>query len=114
MRTRQLSFTNRDSTSYSRARENGIVIRPHGRFTYRVRLTDSADQHVCYLAQDRGSYAGNCDCLGYEYHENVCAHLWAIYLSAEMGVVEIPDAMEALTDGPMCPHCGHDLDPRNT
>lgn len=96
------------SDSYRRPRENGAVIRPAGRFTYFVRLTDSDESHETRIAHDGNDFTGLCHCKGFLYSDEgkPCAHLWALHNADQHGTIEIKDVSDALTGTIYCPMCG--------
>lgn len=105
----QLDFSEASGTSYNRAYSEGMVIRPRGRFTYLVRLTDSDDSHIAKIAVDNG-FVGTCGCKGYKHHDTPCAHLWALYVAQKREVIDIPNVREALSSPEKCPRCGMSVD----
>lgn len=111
-KARALPFEDFDGSAV-RAMSVGAIIRPYPNTSrFDVALTDREPDttHQVRLAYDgqMETYHGSCDCAGFRYHADACAHLWAVYVGETRGACSTP-AIEELADGtPTCPLCGED------
>lgn len=101
-----LEFRNRESGSYQRTEDAGMIVQTRGHFRWDVSITDSKNPHTVVLFWDRGDLRGGCDCRGFEYKHGACAHLWSIWRAAEFGTATIHKLEDALDGSPDCPMCG--------
>lgn len=111
--TRETRLLDFDKTgSWARAKENGAVIKPRSRANFVVRLTDSDDGHDTTLIYDPETdrYRGYCTCRGFQYHDQVCAHLWALKIAETRNALNIPTGKELLEKPDHCPQCGRGYD----
>jgi hypothetical protein len=102
------------SSSYTRPRRSGVVIRPRGRFRYVVSITDEpVDTRRAHHAElyretvtSGPEFRGRCSCKGFAFHAGPCAHLWGLKLAVEHETVELSELSDALDGAPTCPTCG--------
>lgn len=104
--TEPVEFDQRQAAgSFERARDDLAVLRHHGRFAWRIQITDGGE-HMAVLYRDNGRLMAGCDCQAWEWRDKPCAHLWAIYLANEMGIETIHDVEDGLGAAGQCPTCG--------
>lgn len=90
--------------SYERATGTSRVIYRIGRWNWVVQFEDSDTAHPVEVIREGDTWRGICQCPHYQQTGETCAHLWAVYLAANAGVLEVSGVNEALTSDE-CPVC---------
>lgn len=104
--TLDFSTACRDSDSFQRTEDYGMVVNPVGRFQFDVAITDSHNLHRVQMYVADHGLEGRCDCKGFKYSEGPCAHLWSVHKADTYGAVEVAPLRAALDGTPECPTCG--------
>jgi hypothetical protein len=84
----------KDTSQRSRAVENfddALIAPEEGMGRYQVELPDG-EPHQCLIVKAGDSYAGACDCDGYQYHDLPCSHLLTLRVGEFSDRVDVPES----------------------
>jgi hypothetical protein len=63
-----------------------------------VLLPEGDDPHETLLVKaPDGTYAGACDCDGWQFHDGPCAHLWALRMREAVNGLTVPESVDYFT-----------------